>query len=529
MSDLTAPESALKGVGPALAEKLKRLDVERVEDLLFQLPLRYEDRTRVTPLVATRHGQRCLIRGEVLLSEVVFRGRRSLLVRIGDNSGQLTLRFFYFTNAQRNALAKGAFVSCYGEVRHGPAGKEMVHPEYTIQRADETPETAPALTPVYPSTDGLHQGRMRQLVKQALAIMRRSPPDELLPQIVRDDSALPTLVEAIEYLHAPPPGIDMDSMASGMHPCQRRLASEELLAQHLSLRQLRMQLQQEGAVPIAIGSALRQQFIDRLPFEMTGAQQRVLEDIGHDMALTKPMLRLVQGDVGSGKTVVAAGAAVAAIEAGLQCALMAPTELLAEQHYRNFCAWLEPLDISVTWLTGSLKSAARRESLAALSNGEAQMVVGTHALFQAGVSFANLGLVIIDEQHRFGVHQRLALRDKGEDGQRLPHQLVMTATPIPRTLAMTAYADLDTSIIDELPPGRTPVNTVVVPDARRDEVVDRVRDACRQGRQAYWVCPLVETSDVLDFQAAEETAQILREQLPDVSVGLIHGRLHARD
>ncbi|MEO0574048.1 MAG: ATP-dependent DNA helicase RecG [Pseudomonadota bacterium] len=528
MSALRAPVSALRGVGPAMAERLAKLGAECVEDLLFQLPLRYEDRTQITPLGGAQSGQRCLIEAEVVLAEVVYRGRRTMLVRIADGSGQMTLRFFHFTNAQRNNFSRGARISCFGDVRQTPGGLEMVHPEYRLLRANENSAVEQGLTPVYPVTEGLGQQRMRRLIGDALTTMRRSPPEELLPDDVRHRRELPTLTEAIEYLHAPPPGTDLSALASAMHPCQRRLALEELLAHHVSLKLLRMEMQSEDGVAINPNSEQRRALHAQLPFELTGAQARVLDDIVRDMAQATPMLRLVQGDVGSGKTIVAALAALGPIEAGLQCALMAPTELLAEQHFRNFDAWLSPLGIKIAWLTGSLRAAARREALAAIADGSASMVIGTHALFQDSVDFDSLGLVVIDEQHRFGVHQRLALRDKGPDG-RPPHQLVMTATPIPRTLAMTAYADLDTSVIDELPPGRTPVSTVVIPDLRRDEVVMRVRDACNDGQQAYWVCPLIEDSDILDFQAAESTAQYLREQLPDLAIGLIHGRLKARE
>ena len=528
MSRLDAPVTALSGVGPAIAEKLERLGVERVADLLFQLPIRYEDRTRVTPVGAAVAGTRCVIHAEILLAEVVFRGRRSLLVRVGDGTGQLTLRFFHFSNAQKNVLQRGRWIVCYGEFRHGPSGPEMVHPEFRVVPEDAAPDLSDRLTPVYPTTEGVHQARMRTLVGKALAQLDREPPTELLPPGTRVAGSQTTLAEAIRFLHAPPPDVSLDALADGTHPCQRRLALEELVAHHLSLRQLRVQMRDTQAPVLADDRSLLDAFIAGLPFEPTGAQQRVLDEILDDTADAEPMMRLVQGDVGAGKTVVAAGAALAAIGAGHQCALMAPTELLAEQHFRSFKAWFDPLGVEVAWLTGSQRAAERREALAAVADGSARMVVGTHALFQEQVQFAALGLVIIDEQHRFGVHQRLSLRDKGAAGS-IPHQLVMTATPIPRTLAMTAYADLDTSIIDALPPGRTPVTTVVVPEQRRDEVVQRVAAACAEGRQAYWVCPLVEDSDVLDYQAAETTAAMLREQLPTNTIGLVHGRMKPRD
>lgn len=529
MNTLKSPVSSLRGVGPALAEKLLRLGVTYVEDLLFQLPLRYEDRTLVTPIGSAQHGQRCLIQGEILLSEVVFRGRRSLLIKLGDGTGQVTLRFFYFTNAQRDRLKRGMTLSCFGDVRRNAGGMEIVHPEYREVREGDSAATDDTLTPIYPTTEGLNQGRLRTLVAQALKVMASESPAEVLPAVVRDRQKLPTLREALHFLHAPPPGTDLVLLAEGMHPSQRRLALEELLAQYLSLRSLRQKVQSDPATPVAESSVRKARFLTDLPFELTSAQKRVLEDISRDMSAPRPMLRLVQGDVGSGKTVVAAAAVLAAIDAGLQCTMMAPTELLAEQHLRNFSAWFKPLGIETAWLSGSLKAAQRRETLARIANGKAQMILGTHALFQDSVEFARLGLVIIDEQHRFGVHQRLALREKGQADGCVPHQLVMTATPIPRTLAMTAYADLDTSIIDELPPGRTPVSTVVIPETRRDEVIERVRAACHGGQQAYWVCPLVETSDVLDYEAAEETHAALKEILTELTVGLIHGRMKSAE
>ncbi|MEM8546545.1 MAG: ATP-dependent DNA helicase RecG [Pseudomonadota bacterium] len=525
---LTAAVQTLRGVGPALAARLADADIHRIEDLLFRLPLRYEDRTRITPLGGAQAGQRCLVEGEVILAEVVFRGRRTLLVRIADGTGQLTLRFFHFSNAQRDRFVRGQRISCFGDARLSSGGLEMVHPEYRLLEPGSATDVDQRLTPVYPAIEGVSQNRLRQLLALSLATLERETPMELLSENIRTPRTLPTLREALHYLHAPPPDTDLAELGTGRHPCQRRLALEELVAHHVSLKLLRLELQSEPGIPVGASSRLRQQILASLPFSLTGAQARVLDDIARDMAQAVPMLRLVQGDVGSGKTIVAALAAAGVVEAGLQVAIMAPTELLAEQHLQSFTAWLEPLNIQVGWLTGSLRAAPRRAALAAIAGGTAQVVVGTHALFQDGVEFARLGLVIIDEQHRFGVHQRLALRDKGKAGAP-PHQLVMTATPIPRTLAMTAYADLDTSVIDELPPGRTPVTTVVIPDERRGEVVTRVRDALADGRQAYWVCPLVEESDVLDAQAAESTAALLTESLPAATVGLVHGRMKARE
>ncbi len=530
-SNLSSPLTVLRGVGPSLASTLSRLDLYRVEDLLFLLPLRYEDRTTLHRIGSLRPGMRCLTGGEVMLAETVYRGRRSLLVRIGDGSGQITLRFFYFSRQQQNQFKNGRSVSCYGDVRPGPAGLEMVHPEYRVLRDGQAPEVADSLTPIYPMTEGVQQGRLRNLVSQALAMMRKEAPAELLPAETLKELALPTLSEALEYLHRPPPDVDLGSIEEGRHPCQVRLSFEELLAHYMSLRHLRNLANKESASPLPAGSGLQRRFIDSLPYRLTDAQNRVVAEISADLQVPHPMMRLIQGDVGSGKTVVAAAACAQAVAGGVQAAFMAPTELLAEQHWAGFSEWFGALDVGLAWLSGSQKQAERRASLTAIADGSAAIVVGTHALFQEGVTFSNLGLVVIDEQHRFGVHQRVALRDKGTSGSGYPHQLVMTATPIPRTLAMAAYADLDTSIIDELPPGRQPVTTIALPDTRRGEVVERVRQACAKGLQAYWVCPLIDESDALDYQAAEASYQMLTEALNTLSVGLVHGRMKnaARD
>jgi len=523
--NLESPLTVLNGVGPALAKKLERLGLYRVEDLLFLLPLRYEDRTQMVRIGALQPGKRCLITGEVLLAEVVFRGRRNLLVRIDDGSGQATLRFFHFSRQQQAQFQPGMHVTCFGEARKGAATLEMIHPEYRILKQNQDAATDECLTAIYPATEGVQQGRLRNLTDQALRLMRDDPPSELLPKGVREKLDLPVLVDAIVYLHRPPPDADVERMIEGTHPCQQRLAFEELLAHYLSLRNLRALAQTERAQSLTDGAATVDKFISDLPFTLTAAQQRVVDEILHDLAEPHPMMRLIQGDVGSGKTVVAAIACLKAISCGVQAAIMAPTELLAEQHWRSFGDWFRPLGIEPAWLSGSQRAAARRESLAAIADGSAGLVVGTHALFQEGVEFQNLALVIIDEQHRFGVHQRVALREKGVTEHGHPHQLVMTATPIPRTLAMAAYADLDTSIIDELPPGRQPVSTVALPDTRREDVITRVRTACQSGQQAYWVCPLIEESEVLDFEAAEVRYEMLVQALPDLRIGLVHGRM----
>lgn len=519
------PLTVLNGVGPALAKKLEKLRLYRVEDLLFLLPLRYEDRTQRVKIGALVAGNRCLVSGEVLLSEIAYRGRRNLLIRISDGSGQLTLRFFHFSRHQQAQFQAGIHVSCFGDVRRGPTGFEMIHPEYRVLSDHEGAVLSDSLTAIYPATEGIQQGRLRSLTDQALRLMQAAPPAELLPASILKELGMPTLAEAIVYLHRPPADADIDQMLQGKHPCQQRLAFEELLAHYLSLRNLRALAQTEGAIALTEGGDDVRNFIAGLPFELTAAQQRVVDDISSDLAKPHPMMRLMQGDVGSGKTVVAAIACIKAIACGVQAAIMAPTEILAEQHWRNFSDWLRPLGIEPAWLSGSQRAVARRESLAAIADGRAQLIVGTHALFQEGVEFKRLALVVIDEQHRFGVHQRMALRDKGVATHGHPHQLVMTATPIPRTLAMAAYADLDNSVIDELPPGRQPVSTIAVPETRRAEIIARVRSACEAGQQAYWVCPLIEESKLLDYQAAAASYQMLTEALPDIRIGLVHGRM----
>jgi ATP-dependent DNA helicase RecG len=401
----------------------------------------------------------------------------------------------------------------------------MIHPEYRILRDEQGAAISDSLTPVYPATEGVQQGRLRNLTDQALRAMDEDPPVELLPESITRKLGMPSLAEAIRYLHRPPADADIEQIQAGKHPCQQRLAFEELLAHYLSLRSLRALAETDDAIELVEGNEQVSGFIADLPYTLTGAQQRVVDEILGDLSQPHPMMRLIQGDVGSGKTVVAAIACLKAISCGVQAAIMAPTEILAEQHWRNFSDWFRPLGIEPAWLSGSQKVAARREALESIADGRAHLVVGTHALFQEGVEFDRLALVVIDEQHRFGVHQRMALRDKGVGADGHPHQLVMTATPIPRTLAMAAYADLDTSVIDELPPGRQPVATIAVPDSRRAEIIERVRAACASGQQAYWVCPLIEESEALDYQAAEASYQVLTEALPELRVGLVHGRM----
>ena len=520
------PVTRLPGVGPRLAEKLARLGLVRLEDLPFHLPLRYEDRTRVLNLGELSPGTSALVEGEVTASEVVGGRRRRLVCRMSDGTGSLELVFFHFYGNQQRQLARGVRLRVFGEARPGPVTLQIVHPDWERVDAD-APMADGEFKPVYPATDGLTQHALRRAIAAALA--HPGAVTEWLPATLRAALGLPDLIDALATVHAPPPDADTQALLDGRHPAVRRLAFEELLAHRLSLLRLRAEQKQSAPAPaIRADAALAGRFLGQLGFALTAAQTRVHDEVVADLSMAAPMLRLVQGDVGSGKTVIAALAGLHAVSAGWQMAIMAPTELLAEQHERSFRNWLEPLGINVGWLSGRSTAARRRETLAGLASGDIQVVVGTHALFQDDVVFRALGLVVIDEQHRFGVHQRLALRDKG-NGESQPHQLVMTATPIPRTLAMTAYADLDTSVIDELPPGRTPVQTVALPDTRREAVIDRIRAACAAGRQAYWVCTLVEDSDVLEAEAAEGTAARLQEQLPDIVVGLVHGRMAAAD
>ncbi|EGB97592.1 MULTISPECIES: ATP-dependent DNA helicase RecG [Pseudomonas] len=526
MTELSnVPVTVLKGVGEAMAEKLAKVGLENLQDVLFHLPLRYQDRTRVVPIGQLRPGQDAVIEGVVSGADVTMGKRRSLVVRLGDGSGVLSLRFYHFSNAQKEGLKRGTHLRCYGEARPGASGLEIYHPEYRALNGDEPPPPVDqTLTPIYPSTEGLTQQRLRQLCQQSLSLLGpRSLPDWLPDELARDYQLAP-LDDAIRYLHNPPADADVEELALGHHWAQHRLAFEELLTHQLSQQRLRESLRSLRAPVLPKATRLPAQYLANLGFQPTGAQQRVANEIAYDLSQHEPMMRLVQGDVGAGKTVVAALAALQALEAGYQVALMAPTEILAEQHYITFKRWLEPLGLEVAWLAGKLKGKARAASLEQIANG-APMVVGTHALFQDEVKFKHLALAIIDEQHRFGVQQRLALRKKGVAGELCPHQLIMTATPIPRTLAMSAYADLDTSVLDELPPGRTPVNTVLVADSRRFEVVERVRAACAEGRQAYWVCTLIEESEELTCQAAESTYEELGSALGELRVGLIHGRM----
>lgn len=528
----------LRGIGPQLSQKFSKLGLNSLQDLLFHLPLRYIDRTKITPIGSLQPQTDVVIEGEIRASEVVFGRRRSLVCKLQDGTGTTVLRFFHFSRAQQDRLNPGAKLRCFGEVRQGKFGLELNHPEYQHLKGHDFPHLEDTLTPVYPLTEGITQIRIRDLCRQALDRLESHGIEELIPDSLKQQFKgllSYSLVDALRLIHSPPPGFELHRLATGEHPAQQRLAAEELIAHNLSLLKMRQKVQAQPAPSLGHNSEVIAQFLNQLPFKPTGAQQRVTKEISSDMEKSFPMLRLVQGDVGSGKTVVAAMAALQAIANGKQAALMAPTEILAEQHRVNFEQWFKSMNISVAWLTGKVKGKAREVQLERIADGSAQMVIGTHALFQEAVIFNDLGLSIIDEQHRFGVHQRLALRNKGfgenQSAQEssAPHQLIMTATPIPRTLAMSAYADLDCSVIDELPPGRTPVETAVLSNFRRNDIIERVRASCIEGRQAYWVCTLIEESDVLEAQAAEVTASELQLMLPELSIGLVHGRLKPRE
>ena len=500
---------------------LQRLGIYDVQGLLLHLPLRYIDETRIIAIRDLRLGMQAQVEGEVVHTEVQYRPRKALNCRVADADGQLNLRFLHFYPSQIAALQPGARLRVFGEVRGGFFGWEMVHPQYRALRAQEpVPET---LTPVYPTTSGLTQAALRKWITWALD---NDALEETVPAAIYDALDLPGYAASIKALHHPSPAVSLQALEARATPAWRRLAFDELLAQQLSMRRHRARRRSHGAPPLKAGGVLITALLRSLPFDLTAAQRRVAAEISADLARAHPMQRLLQGDVGSGKTIVAAMAALQALENGWQAAIMAPTEILAEQHYRKMQSWLAPLGIIIAWLVGGQGKKERNAALQAIASGEAQLVVGTHALFQNDVRFARLGLAIVDEQHRFGVAQRLQLRKKGQPE---PHQLMMSATPIPRTLSMSYYADLDVSVIDELPPGRTPIATRLVSEARRDEVLERVRAACRQGSQAYWVCPLIEESESLQLQTAMETYALLCQSFPELNVGLMHGRMKATE
>ncbi len=517
--------STLKGIGPQSVARLNRLGIHNIQDLLFHLPSRYLDKTRCIAIGSLIPGTTALISGTIISSEILPVGRRSLIVQISDGSGQISLRFFHYSAAQQRQLKPGVQIACFGDIRHGFQGLEIVHPEYKLVSADEI-ITEDRLTPVYPLTEGLHQSTLRKAIDQVLEQYLPSIP-ELLPESILKQYNFPSIQQALSVLHHPP--ARQTEAEIHQSPALKRLAFEELLAHHLKMLQSKRALKQHNAPKLSVQKQLKSEFLNNLPFQLTNAQQRVITEIEADCNSNQPMLRLVQGDVGSGKTIVAAYAALMAIDSNYQVAIMAPTELLAEQHYRNFSQWFKPLDIEPVLLTGQLKGKARQQVLEAIASHQTGLIIGTHALFQEQVKFDRLGLIIIDEQHRFGVHQRLALREKAAPTGQKPHQLVMTATPIPRTLAMLQYSDLDISIIDELPPGRKPVTTSVIPSDRRDAVIERINHWVAQGHQAYWVCTLIEESEVLQCEAAEKTLQYLTESLPDIRIALVHGRMKSSE
>lgn len=520
----------LRGVGKATATHLARLQIYSPEDLLFHLPSRYQDRTHIEPMRLLRPGQEAVVQGVITRVTAPTRGRTKLLCECRDQSGVIQLRFFHVLSFQSHILCEGSELRCYGEVRLGQLGYEMTHPEFQLIQPGKNLPVDEHLTPIYPATEGLSQYMLRKLTANALEWMTQGARmEELLPAGMLEDIELPTLKAALQFIHRPSRETPLTELAEVRTPAQRRLIFEELLAHRLSLLQVKQSFQSQRSVALIDGGELEARFLAQLPFKLTNAQARVAAEVGVDLAREQPMLRLVQGDVGSGKTVIAALAMLRAIANGSQAVLMAPTELLAEQHYRNFTRWFETMGLRVVYLAGSVKSRARAAALQAMENGEAQLIIGTHALFQESVKFLKLALVVIDEQHRFGVHQRALLREKGIQADIFPHQLIMTATPIPRTLAMSFYADLDCSVIDELPPGRTPIMTTVMAGDRRDEIVERIRRACAEGRQVYWVCPLIEESEVINCQAATTTAESLQSQLTNLKVGLIHGRMRAEE
>ena len=526
------PVQTLNGVGPAVAEKLKRLEIYNIQDVLFHLPLRYEDRTKITALGSLQLGQQALVEGTIDHCEIKYggRGRRSLLCYLSDNTGAIVLRFFHFNKAQQNNLSAGTRLRCFGETRRGATRLEFVHPEYQILQQNDT-GIEQSLTPIYPKTDGVHQTLLKKLSDQVLSKINQGHLIDWLPEQVTQAHRFPDLITALCDVHRPHKNEKVFALNECKTRAQQRLLFEELLAHQLSLLQARNEIKKTRALKLLVSKEDYASFVGRLPFELTRAQEKVIAEIFSDINKTHPMLRLVQGDVGSGKTVVAAAAAMAVVKTGFQLAIMAPTEILAEQHFVNFKQWFG--EEKCLLLTGKDKGKNRQQKLAQMLRGESQIIIGTHALFQDDVKFKQLVLLVVDEQHRFGVHQRLALREKGfsSGGMKniVPHQLIMTATPIPRSLAMTAYADLDYSVIDELPKGRKPVTTVVVSTARREEVIQRIKKACENGEQAYWVCTLVEESEVLQCQAAEVAAEQLTAELNNVRVGLVHGRMKQQD
>lgn len=521
----------MPGITPKAIENLAKLNITTIFDLLFHLPIRYNDRTVITNIADITFNKELQVIGEVYNAKVVFGRRRMMTATLLDDTGEITLRFFHFSNTQLKSLVDGRKVLCFGEPRRMGKRIEMIHPQYRVLQEHETVTLSDRLEPVYSTTKGLQQKRLQTLVDKALnwAEKQKAEFDDVLNGMPDMFPHSPSMLEMLNEVHKPLANVDKKALFDRRHPAQKRLVFDELLAHHLSIMKIRVRSNARKSFQLISNGKLVGPFMANLPFQLTNAQARVLEEIKKDMSTDQPMMRLIQGDVGSGKTVVALIACLLAVEHQCQAAIMAPTELLAEQHFRYFSHQLLPLGIQVAWLSSGLPARKKREMLELISSGTALVVVGTHALFQDGVVFNNLALSITDEQHRFGVEQRLQLSQKGSEQQIYPHQLTMTATPIPRTLAMSMYAHLDYSVIDELPPGRKPIATVAIADSRRDEVIERIRDACQEGAQAYWVCPLIEESDALQRQAATETFDYLQAQLPDLTIGLLHGRLKSNE
>ncbi|MCX8655225.1 ATP-dependent DNA helicase RecG [Gilliamella sp. B2894] len=525
------PLIKLSGVGDSLEKKFHALGIDTIQDLLFHFPLRYEDRTTSCAIGDVTVGKHTTIEGCIIKTEVILKRKQMLVCHIQDESGIAILRFMNFNAGIKASLIQGQWVRAYGEIKSGKNYPEIIHPQYKVNANREdialTDGSQERYTPIYSTTYGLTQNVIRKLIQSALLLLKRNPPIEILPNYL-SNHYLPAL-DSLTIIHNPPIDTDINLLGTGEHRAIKRFIIEELLAYHLSMLLLKVDNQKHQAYAMRINQKFITPFLASLPFSPTNAQQRVVKDIYTDMAKPIPMMRLIQGDVGSGKTLVAALAALNAIENHQQVVLMAPTEILAEQHYNNFKQWFEPLGIKVDWLSGRLTAKNKKQRYESVQNGDITMLIGTHAVFVDKVEFASLGLVIIDEQHRFGVNQRLTLWEKGIKEGMHPHQLIMTATPIPRTLAMTVYADLDVSVIDELPPGRTPVTTVVIPNSRREEIIERVHQACLSARQVYWVCTLVEESEILDAQAAEMLVEELGERLPSLSIALIHGKMKSDD
>lgn len=528
MSSLdTIPITKFLGVGPATQARLEKLNIKTVQDLLFHLPLRYEDRTTITPIRSLKIGAYAGIVGIITATEIVRRNQAMFLCQLTDKSGVIKLRFFNFAKQKLQFLLKpGVRLYCYGEVNYFGTAYEMLHPEYRILKDNDLPPVSEILTPVYPTTEKLSQYTLRKLMVQALNILDNDVFPELLPQEFLVNYNFPNIKAALHLLHRPPKNADIKLLGARNNKIIQRLIFEELLSHQLSLLNLRTKIEENIAPKILWDDVSNNKLLGNLAFKLTKAQEKVIAEIASDLAKEKPMLRLLQGDVGSGKTVVAASVILQTINSGFQAAIMAPTEILAEQHFHNIRAWLEPLNIQVCLITGKIQGKLRVQIYKEIEDGRAQVIIGTQAIFQEKIKFSNLGLIIIDEQHRFGVHQRLSLRDKGFNAGKYPHQLIMSATPIPRTLAMTVYADLDLSVIDELPKGRIKISTVALPNSKRSEVLTRVRENCNNGRQAYWVCPLIEESEILQCQAAEKLIIELRNSLPELNVGLVHGRMN---